>query len=146
MRAVIQSYMGASVGVCNYRGGFTEATVIGIEPHINHLGGQWATVTIQLPDGTHETLDSRAHVFLGPEHREMAWCPECLTRREVVDRDNPSRYAVVGELEQTCTSLDCGHTIYGEERIVGPSPGAPYAEDAVATIKDVQKARMVSDD
>jgi hypothetical protein len=58
---------------------------------------------------------------------ERAWCPTCGARQPVVEFDTGSRMTGRGEVEWPITRLDCGHVVDGQDRIVGPAPGAPYA-------------------
>lgn len=149
MRDVIQRhgfYAGQAVGVCAFRGGFTEATVTAVQNHTNHLGGKWSTLTLRLPDGETVDVDTRSHVFVGPEYHETAWCPECRSRQEVEDKHDESEMTRRGEVGYFVRDLSCGHSLTAETGIVGPAPGAPYAGPQVAVAhgtrpRDLRAAR-----
>lgn len=121
-----------AVGVCAFRGGFTAATIRAVEQQSNHLGGRWATVTLELPDGELVPgVDTRGHVFITPERTEMAWCPECRTQREVLEASDESAYEGAWEVEFWVTRLECGHETQGPGKRVGPSPGGESAREAI---------------
>jgi hypothetical protein len=68
-----------------------------------------------------------------PAGADTAWCPDCRTRREVLDVDpQASTYVGSHEVMWTQTALACGHTLAGPERVVGPSPGGEAAAEALA--------------
>jgi hypothetical protein len=124
---------GQRVGVCGFRGSFTEAEVTAAEPHVNHLGGRWAVVSLRLPDGeTVEGVDTRGHVFVGPEYSRTAWCPECRRRVEVEDASGESAYEGRHEVGYYVERLECGHENSTRTGIVGPSPGGESAAEAIA--------------
>lgn len=56
-----------------------------------------------------------------------AFCPECRTRKAVEDQFDAGTYEGPSEMAWMVTVLVCGHSIESPKRIVGPSPGAPYA-------------------
>jgi hypothetical protein len=147
MRDVLTTFhLGQEVGVCAFRGSFTEATVVSAEAHSNSLGGRWSVLVIRLPDGEETTIDTRQHVLLGPEHTERSWCPECRTTREVEEQSPESHMERHGEVGYLVTRMDCGHTTQGPSTVVGPAPGAPYAGPQVAVAattnpRDLRHAR-----
>jgi hypothetical protein len=112
MRDVLTSfYIGQQIGVCAFRGSFTEAKVLGVFPESNHLGGRWFLLTVELPDDEAVTIDSRQHVLVSAERYEDAWCPECRKRVEVEERtleDTGDRATVV--TEYVVARMVCGHT------------------------------------
>lgn len=122
---------GQHVGVCAFRGTFTDAEVLTADQQTNHLGGRWAVLTLRLPDGeTVEGVDSRQHVFVGPEYRQTAWCPECRRRVEVEEASDESTYEGAHEVGYWVEHLACGHTNQARTGIVGPSPGGESAAEA----------------
>lgn len=65
--------------------------------------------------------------------RERVWCPECRSRQPIVDQFTDSQHTRWGEEEYGVTILGCDHSVVGPPRIVGPSPGAPYAGNVVTS-------------
>lgn len=115
-------YVGQQVGVCGFRGGFTDATITAVQPNHNHLGGRWSTLGIILPDGEAVTIDSRQHVIVSAERYEDAWCPTCKTRVEVEEQfmeDTGDQAVVV--TEYAVTRMVCGHNVTAVTREY-PSP------------------------
>lgn len=134
MRDVIPSQnlrAGQHVGVCGFRGSFTEAEVLSADQQSNYLGGRWAVLTLRLPDGeTVEGVDTRGHVFVGPEVLVEAWCPECRRRVEVEDASYESAYVGPHEHGYWVERLACGHVNQHDRGIIGASPGGESAAEA----------------
>lgn len=56
-----------------------------------------------------------------------AWCGECRRTQDVEDQFDAGTYEGPHEMAWWVTVFSCGHTTEGPRRIVGASPGAPYA-------------------
>jgi hypothetical protein len=62
-----------------------------------------------------------------------AYCPQCKTRRDIVDTDTAYKNTRRGEVGMPVAILECDHTVsQGPETVTGPAPGAPYAGQALA--------------
>ncbi len=136
MRDVIETNQlrtGRAVGVCGFLGSFTAAIITDVTHHHNHLGGQWATMTLELPGGeVVEGVDSRQYVFVTPDYSTRSWCPQCGTRREVEEESDESSYEGRWEVGYRVTRMVCGHSVQSEGRRVGVSPGGESAREAEA--------------
>lgn len=140
---------GQSVGVCGFRGSFTDAEVLSADQQSNHLGGRWAIVTLRLPDGeTVEGVDTRVHVFVGPEVLVDAWCVRCRSRVEVEDASYESTYSGPHEIGYWVERLACGHVNQHDRGVIGPSPGGEAAAEATAqaeTQRRLERAAIAYD-
>lgn len=135
MRDVIETNQlrtGRAVGVCGFRGSFTAAVITDVTHHSNRLGGQWASVTLELSGGETVEVDSRQHVFVTPDYSTRSWCPQCGTRREVEEESDESSYEGRWEVGYRVTRMECGHSVQSEGRRVGVSPGGESAAEAMA--------------
>lgn len=58
-----------------------------------------------------------------------AWCATCRRIRAVEDVTTESEFRPgYGEVTARVEYLDCGHNRQGAPTVVGPAPGAPYAD------------------
>lgn len=62
---------------------------------------------------------------------KRTFCPTCRSSRVVEDEFDAGTYEGPSEMAWWVTVLDCGHTIESPKRVVGPSPGAPYAGPSI---------------
>lgn len=72
------------------------------------------------------------------------FCPECRASREVEDEFEAGTYEGPHEVAWQVTVLSCGHEITSPRRVVGASPGAPYAGPTIPVAASTSAADLAA--